>query len=252
MGIRIDALDATATPSRDHEVPAMNDGATVRLSVDQMLGLIEAGDVQAGIAAATSDNTFDDTDELAYLTGSTVKRGTLTGLLSSIFKTARTIANAQFASASFKLFNAAGTPRALSFDTTALTADRVITMPNANVTLATPVLTKEYVSAGQTITSAGSLSLSHGLSAVPKIVTMELVCVTAENGYSIGDVVELYPFNSSSTANVAWGASVTKNSSTVDVRFASQNPSFTGINKTTGAQVNFTNANWNLVVRAFA
>jgi hypothetical protein len=133
MGIRIDALDATATPSRDHEVPAMNDGATVRLSVDQMLGLIEASDVQAGVAAATSDDTFADTDELSYLSGSTLKRGTLTGLLASIFKTARTIANAQFASATFKLFNAAGTPRALTFNTTALSADRVGTFPDADV-----------------------------------------------------------------------------------------------------------------------
>lgn len=137
MGIRIDALDATATPSRDHEVPAMKDNATVKLTVDQILELIDETDVQAGIAAATSDDTFDDTDELVYLTGSDVKRGTLTGLLSSIFKTARTIANAQFASASFKLFNAAGTPRALTFNTAALTEDRVVTFPDRNMDFTT-------------------------------------------------------------------------------------------------------------------
>lgn len=94
------------------------------------------------LTGATSDDTFADTDQLIYLTSTTTKKGTLTGLISSIFATARTIANAQFASASFKLFNAAGTPRALSFITTALTADHSITMPDANVDLvnATPQL----------------------------------------------------------------------------------------------------------------
>ncbi|MEN3146117.1 hypothetical protein ABCW43_02260 [Neorhizobium sp. IRAMC:178] len=89
----------------------------------------------AVLTGATSDDTFADANELIYLDGATAKRGTLLGLISSIFTTARTIASAQFASASFKLFNAAGTPRALTFDTTALTADRAITMPNANVNL---------------------------------------------------------------------------------------------------------------------
>lgn len=85
------------------------------------------------LTGATSDDTFADTDQVIYLTGSTTKKGTLTGLISSIFATARTIGNAQFAAASFKLYNAAGTPRALSHDTTALTADRVATWPDAPV-----------------------------------------------------------------------------------------------------------------------
>jgi len=56
-------------------------------------------------------------------------------LIAGIFKTARTIANAQFAAATFKLFNAAGTPRALTFDATALTADRKIIMPDKDISL---------------------------------------------------------------------------------------------------------------------
>lgn len=54
-------------------------------------------------------------------------------LIAGVFKTARTIVNAQFAAATFKLFNQAGTPRALTFDATALTADHKITMPNRDV-----------------------------------------------------------------------------------------------------------------------
>lgn len=40
-GIRIDDLDATLLPSRDHVVPAMKDGLTVKLTVGQILNLLE-------------------------------------------------------------------------------------------------------------------------------------------------------------------------------------------------------------------
>lgn len=39
-GIRIDELDATVLPSRDHVVPAMKDGLTVKLTVGQILDLL--------------------------------------------------------------------------------------------------------------------------------------------------------------------------------------------------------------------
>lgn len=40
-GIRIDELDATVLPSRDHAVPAMKDGLTVKLTVGQILDLLD-------------------------------------------------------------------------------------------------------------------------------------------------------------------------------------------------------------------
>ncbi|MBX5112676.1 hypothetical protein [Rhizobium lentis] len=155
MGIRIDELNPTSTPSTDHKIAAMKDGQTVYLLVAQILGLIDNATVQAAIAAAMSDNSFDDTDEAVYLSGSTVKRGTISGLISSIFKTARTIANAQFASASFKLFNAAGTPRALMFNTTALTADRALTLPDASVTIP-PIIQSGWTEIAPVATTSGS------------------------------------------------------------------------------------------------
>lgn len=50
-GIRLDQLDPTATPARDHVVPAMKDGLTVRLTLAQVLGLITDADVAALTAA---------------------------------------------------------------------------------------------------------------------------------------------------------------------------------------------------------
>ncbi|MBN9053585.1 MAG: hypothetical protein J0H80_07370 [Rhizobiales bacterium] len=96
------------------------------------------GGIAAAIHAATVKATLDDADELVAADSAAswgLKKFTLANLISSIFKTARTIANAQFAAASFKLFNAAGTPKALTFDSTALTADRKITVPDKDVNL---------------------------------------------------------------------------------------------------------------------
>lgn len=46
-----------------------------------------------------------------------------------------------------------------------------------------------FTSTDQTITSGGTLTLAHGLGAVPKMAQVFLVCQTANNGYSVGDVV---------------------------------------------------------------
>lgn len=60
-GIRIDALDGTSLASRDHELPAMKDGLTVKLTVGQILDLIVGAapgalDTLEELAAALGDN----------------------------------------------------------------------------------------------------------------------------------------------------------------------------------------------------
>jgi hypothetical protein len=52
MTVRIDALDPTVIPQRDHEFPAMRDGVTVKLTVAQILALIEKGDLPADVLAS--------------------------------------------------------------------------------------------------------------------------------------------------------------------------------------------------------
>lgn len=90
----------------------------------------------AAIHGAPAKSNLADADEFGIWDSvAALAKVTLSNLVASIFKTTRTIANAQFAAATFKLFNAAGTPRALSFITTALTADRTITMPDADIDL---------------------------------------------------------------------------------------------------------------------
>jgi hypothetical protein len=70
MSIRIDGLDPTVNPQRDHEFPAMRDGVSNKLTVAQVLSLIGTGDIPdeavtlaklADDAVDSANHTFDDT-----------------------------------------------------------------------------------------------------------------------------------------------------------------------------------------------
>lgn len=123
---------------------------------------------------------------------------------------------------------------------------------NKVMTVGQMPFSKEYVSAEQVITSAGQLTLPHGLGSVPKVATVELVCVVAEQGYSIGDVVQLHSGEQSSATQDASGMSLRKSATTITVRFGSAGTALLITNATTGAGVGAVNANWRLVVRAWA
>jgi len=67
---RLDALDQTFSPERDHEVAAMRDGISNKLRVEQILALLQTSDIPdaavtlaklADDARAASGHTFDDT-----------------------------------------------------------------------------------------------------------------------------------------------------------------------------------------------
>lgn len=109
--------------------------------------------------------------------------------------------------------------------------------------------TKEYVSPEQTITSAGLLSLAHELGEVPVFWFGTLVCKTAEAGYSVGDTISA---NTSSDAGSSTGCVYVPDSTNISVRYGSGASVFIGLNKTTGAVTTLTNANWRLIVRAWA
>jgi len=107
-----------------------------------------------------------------------------------------------------------------------------------------------YVSTDQTITSGGLLTLAHGLGVQPKMVMIELVCVTAENGFAISDVIMVgYAATTSGTNR---NNAIYYDATNINVRFSNEANCFTYANRTTGNAVSLTNANWNLRVRAFA
>lgn len=116
------------------------------------------------------------------------------------------------------------------------------------------VVSKKYVSTNQTITTGGALTLTHGLPLPPYIVIGWLICLTAENGYSIGDRVLMNPAEGSVTLGVGNnnGISIVITATTIVLRFGSANPVFINNNKTTGASVTLTNANWALLMSAYS
>jgi hypothetical protein len=111
---------------------------------------------------------------------------------------------------------------------------------------ASGVVTK-FVSSQQTITSAGALTLAHGLSSVPDLVMVKLVCQTAEWGYSIGDVVFAESTEQSSSLYDNQGVAITVDATNINVRYGAHATTFLLLDKTTGGGVSVTNANWKAV-----
>jgi type 1 fimbria pilin len=126
---------------------------------------------------------------------------------------------------------------------------------NGNVTVggsltAPNVLTKYYQSPEQTITSAGALTLAHGLGVEPVLIQVVLICKTAEQGYNVGDKLFANPGRE---AGYNQGIAVVPDTTNLNIRFGQTGTNvFTGLNKTTGASVNFTNTKWNVIFRAWA
>lgn len=118
------------------------------------------------------------------------------------------------------------------------------TIPN---TASIPI-TKRFVSAQQTITAGGSLTIAHGLGAAPVITTIEFVCVAADAGYAIGDRIQRYP----GAAGIGGGSSVEvwPDATNLNIRFGSL--AFNAANKTTGAQTALTLTSWRAVFGAFS
>jgi hypothetical protein len=104
-----------------------------------------------------------------------------------------------------------------------------------------------FVSAQQTITAGGALTIAHGLGARPTIFQLELVCATAENGYSIADIVPIMGVDWGDTSR---GLVITADATNIFVRYGATATTFALPNKTTGTGTALTNANWRLVIRA--
>ena len=119
---------------------------------------------------------------------------------------------------------------------------------------ASPIET--FTSADQTITSAGSLTLAHGLGGAPFGWDAYIECQTAEQGYSIGDVLKIGTENTptqsdSAQASQSMGVALTADATNIEVRFGAYSSVFFVLHKTSGARVFLTNGNWKLIIKAW-
>lgn len=104
-----------------------------------------------------------------------------------------------------------------------------------------------YQSAEQTITPGTQTTLTHSLGAIPKHMTVELVCKTANLGYSVDDRVVIASKNGNS-GNV--GVSSIYNST--QLKFTVGSVGISLLNATTGTIGSITEASWRIVLRAWA
>jgi hypothetical protein len=115
--------------------------------------------------AAAQDSSFINTDELLYLSGNVPKRGSFLGLRSSIFNGSNIISNGFFSDATFRLYKNA-TVFYATIDATALTANRNIVLPNADVNLGN--LDKKWTELAPIATTSGT---SFNFSSLPSGLT---------------------------------------------------------------------------------
>lgn len=114
------------------------------------------------------------------------------------------------------------------------------------------VLSEIYTSPDQTITSAGSLTLAHGMGSIPKLVQASLKCTTTDLGYSVGDEVFVSGGQDAYGSTVSVGVSIVPDATNLTVRFGSHTGAFAILNKSTGVLGAITNGSWSFVVRAWA
>ena len=105
---------------------------------------------------------------------------------------------------------------------------------------------KRFVSAAQTITAAGSLTLAHGLGAVPTMIAMQLTCTSTDAGYSVNDVLWVDP---SADGINGRGVSVVPDSTNLNIRYGADGgggglTTFDALNKTNGGGTALTNTKW--------
>lgn len=128
-------------------------------------------------------------------------------------------------------------------------ARTVLDDPDQATARATLGAARVYTSAEQAITSAGTLTIAHGLGAVPVVVSTYLVCQVAEAGYSIGDKLLMNGATGVSLTTER-GHSIVFDATNFVVRFSDAATCYSIIHKTTGAMAATTNANWKLVITA--
>lgn len=110
-------------------------------------------------------------------------------------------------------------------------------------------ISKGFTSTQQAFTNGGLVSVAHGLGSVPKIISGELVCLVAENGWQVGDIQHISLTPDNDDAAVVTGFAARKDSTAIYARCGVSGPY--GVNINTGGTAIPSAANWRLVLRAF-
>lgn len=106
----------------------------------------------------------------------------------------------------------------------------------------------KYVSSDQTITTAGTITLTHGLGGVPNTVNYWLICQSNDGGYTTGQEIGVN-FANSSNNNNSYNTPI-RTSTQIIIRYSDDVTVFRVGNATTGAEQALDNTKWLLRVEA--
>jgi hypothetical protein len=113
---------------------------------------------------------------------------------------------------------------------------------------------KEFISSQQVMATAAGITLPHGLGVDPKIVEVHLVCITASDGYEVGDKVAIMGqhFDTAAASN-DYGVNIRFDATNLYLRFGVNGCAII-FNPNTGGIVTLSNVslNFRMVVKAWA
>lgn len=129
---------------------------------------------------------------------------------------------------------------------------------NGPPTVNSQAVTKAYVDArtiqvyesGEfSIANSGVYALTHGLGGMPLFVTVDLVNVTPDAGYTTGDVIQVSA--GSDPSGLTEGVAIKKSLTTVTIYIGQNGPDVYLQGDGSGTWLSLTSTNWQMVVRAY-
>lgn len=115
----------------------------------------------------------------------------------------------------------------------------------------TPIISKSFISTAQTITNSTTVPIAHGLGVQPTIVNYYIKCITAEFGFSVGDIVQVSPNTMDGGTARGFGAKV--DTTNVNIIFSNgQGNPVLWVIRPDFTNNSLTDANWQFYVNAYA
>lgn len=132
-------------------------------------------------------------------------------------------------------------------NTTAVTPLRIKADRDRITALETNSFSRSYLTPDQPITTGGTGSIPNPLAAAPRLWQTYLRCITAEYGYTAGQILSI-PSTAVDNA-YALGISVLADASAISYKYGTQSGVFPILNLSTGATSLITVGNWRVFIR---
>lgn len=111
----------------------------------------------------------------------------------------------------------------------------------------------KFTSAETTITASTKTTLAHGLGSIPHQFDLYLICKTASDGYTVGDIIKVTQSYHSTAGTSDIGAIMSADATNIYLTTGGNAAGgmFKGFNKNTGGGVTFSNSNFKMIVKAW-